>query len=123
MIRTGKLLEDPQGGVSAKRHLPKRCRETKWREVRLSVVEEPKEEQRLYGAILGSPEQVGKQMWALALLSRWGENTRVHGVGDGAPWIASQIAEMFAHQEYVWIAITCLSTCIRESMPWRRIGL
>jgi hypothetical protein len=44
-------------------------------------------EERLYGTVLGSPQMVGEQMFALALLSSWGEETKIHGIGDGAPWI------------------------------------
>jgi len=40
-------------------------------------------------------------MFALALLAGYGENTWVHGVGDGAPWIAQQVAEVFPRQRYV----------------------
>jgi hypothetical protein len=40
-------------------------------------------------------------MLALALGAGYGENTRVHGVGDGAPWIAQQIAEVFPQHQYL----------------------
>lgn len=58
MVRTGALAPDPEGGeVSPKRHLPKRRRQTQWREVRLSVVQVPGEEERQYAAVLGSPPE------------------------------------------------------------------
>ena len=41
MVRTGSLELVPEGGESPKRRLPKRRRQTDWREVRLSVVERP----------------------------------------------------------------------------------
>ena len=41
-------------------------------------------------------------MFALALRSGYGENTRVHGVGDGAPWIAQQMAAVFPRQRRPW---------------------
>ena len=40
-------------------------------------------------------------MFALALRSGYGENTRVHGVGDGAPWIAQQMAVVFPRQNFL----------------------
>jgi hypothetical protein len=40
-------------------------------------------------------------MLALALGAGYGENTWVHGVGDGAPWIAQQIAEVFPRHRYL----------------------
>jgi len=95
MIRTGTLELAPEGGQSPKRQQPKRQRQTQWREVRLTCVQRPGELAWHYGAILGSPAQVGEQMFALAVLAGWGEDTEVHGVGDGAPWIAQQMAEVF----------------------------
>lgn len=40
-------------------------------------------------------------MLALAIGAGYGENTWVHGVGDGAPWIASMVAEVFPRQRYL----------------------
>jgi len=101
MVRTGELVPAPEGGQSPKRRLPKRRRQTQWREVRLSSVQRPGEGERRYGAIMGPPSQVGEQMFALALLAGWGEDTWVHGVGDGAPWIAQQMAEVFPQHRYL----------------------
>ena len=100
-VRTGELFPGPEGELTPKRQIPKRRRETQWREVRLSTVQRVGVEERLYGAILGTPEQVGEQMFALALLSGWGENTRVHGIGDGAPWIARQMKDVFFNCQYL----------------------
>ena len=101
MIRTGELGPAPEGEVTPGRGRPKRRRRTQWREVRLSVVERPGNGERRYAAALGPPERVGEQMLALALLSGYGEKTRMHGVGDGAPWIAQQIAEVFPRQRFL----------------------
>ncbi len=101
MVRTGELEPDPAGGVSPGRGNPKRIRRTQWREVRLSVVETPGDGERQYAAALGSPQRVGEQMLALALQSGYGDNTRVHGVGDGAPWIAQQMAAVFPRQRFL----------------------
>ena len=60
-----------------------------------SVVETPRDGERQYAAALGSPQRVWEQLFALALRSGYGENTQVHGVGDGAPWIAQQIEAAF----------------------------
>ena len=101
MVRTGELAPDPEGGVNPVRRRPKRSRRTQWREVRLSVVETPGDGERQYAAALGSPQRVGEQMFALALRSGYGENTQVHGVGDGAPWIARQIEAVFPRQRFL----------------------
>lgn len=100
MVRTGELEPHPEGGLSPKSHHPRKRRQTQWREVRLSAVQIPEKERR-YGAVLGSPQKVGEQMFALALERGYGEDTWVHGVGDGAPWIAEQIAEVFPRHRYL----------------------
>ncbi len=100
-VRTGELQPDPVGGLSPKRQRAKQRRQTQWREVRLSTVQVPQEEEKQYAAVLGSPTRVGEQLLALALLAGYGDNTWVHGVGDGAPWIAQQIAEVFPRQRYL----------------------
>ncbi len=97
--RTRKL--ELSGGKTQKRGLEKKTRQTQWKEVRLSVVERPEREERLYGALMGKPHQVGEQLFALALLMGWGEQTHVHAVSDGAPWIAQQIAEVFPNHRFV----------------------
>lgn len=100
MVRTGYLEPAPEGDLSPKRRCPKRHRQTQWREVRLSTMQAPEQERR-YGAVLGPPQKVGQQLLALALVAGYGEGTWVHGVGDGAPWIAQQMAEVFPRQRYL----------------------
>ena len=100
MVRTGELEEDPEAGVSPQGR-PKRRRRTQWREVRLSLVETVGGGERRYAATMDSPQRVGEQMFALALKSGYGDNTQVHGVGDGAPWIAQQVAAVFPRQRFL----------------------
>ena len=40
-------------------------------------------------------------MFALALQHGYGDGTWVHGVGDGAPWIAQQVAPVFPRQRFL----------------------
>ena len=60
MLRTGQLQPEPAGGLSPKRQRPRRRRQTRWREVRLSTVQQPQEAARLYGAVLDSPPKPGE---------------------------------------------------------------
>lgn len=101
MVRTGELELDPEGGHSPKRGAIKRRRQTQWKEVRLSTVQAKGEDKKGYAAVLGFPRRVGEQMFALALSWGYGDNTFVHGVGDGAPWIAGQMAEVFPRVRYL----------------------
>ena len=100
MVRTGELEPGPAGGTSPSGR-PKSIRKTRWREARLSVVEEPGGKERRYAAAWGSPQRTGEQMFALALRCGYGDNTWVHGVGDGAPWIAQQMAAVFPRQRFL----------------------
>lgn len=50
---------------------------------------------------MGSPAQAGQQIFALATIMGSGDQTRVHGVGDGAPWISQQMAEVSPRQRYL----------------------
>lgn len=101
LIRTGRLDPLPRGEPASAEEKGRRQRQTLWREVRLTTVQRPGEVDRRYAAVLGPPEQVGEQMFALALLAGWGEDTWVHGVGDGAPWIAQQMATVFPRHRYL----------------------
>ena len=100
MVRTGKLEPGRAGGMSSGRR-PKHTRRTRWREARLSVVEGPGGKERRYAAALGSAQRTGERMFALALGCGYGDNTRVHGVGDGAPWTAQQMAAVFPRQRFL----------------------
>ena len=100
MVRTGELERDPAGVVSLGGR-PKRVRKTQWREVRLSLVEVLGGGERQYAAAIGSPQRVGKQMFALALRCGYGDNTWVHGVGGGPPWIEQQVAAVFPRQRFL----------------------
>ncbi len=100
MVRTGELARDPAGGASPGGR-PKRTRKTQWREVRLSLVEAPGGRERRYAAATGPPQRTGEQMFALALRCGYGDNTWVHGVGDGASWIAQQMAAVFPRQRFL----------------------
>ncbi len=100
MVRTGELAPDPAGrGSLGGRAM--RIRNTQWREVRLSLVEAPGGRERRYAAAMDPPQRAGEQMFALALNCGYGDNTWVHGIGDGAPWIAQQVAAVFPRQRFL----------------------
>ena len=45
------------------------------------------------GGIEGGVEAAGRQLLACAVRAGFGTDSRVHAVGDGAPWIVGQIEE------------------------------
>lgn len=73
----------------------RKTRKTCWNEARLSLVFEPGQIHPRYGAIMGSPEDVGVQLSQCALSAGMDETTQIHGVGDGASWIANQMEVTF----------------------------
>ena len=69
-----------------------------WAEVRLCCARSQGQATRCYGATLGSLE-LARACWAeTAERSGLGSRTWVHGVGDGAPWIAEMFGEQFGRQ-------------------------
>lgn len=69
-----------------------------WREVRLCCARQHGQTTAHYGASLGSAETASWLWRATAQSAGLGEKTRVHGVGDGAPWIVDKFQENFGAQ-------------------------
>lgn len=80
--------------VAAKLDRRKR-RQCVWKEIRLSSVHDPKREKARYGVARGTPLEVGCMMHETCRFEGMGEDTRIHGVADGASWIATQFEEQF----------------------------
>ena len=49
-------------------------------------------------AFEGGVEEAGRQLLSCAVRAGFVANSRVHAVGDGAPWIVGQIEEQFGHR-------------------------
>jgi hypothetical protein len=69
-----------------------------WREARLCCARPSGQATALYGASLGSAETASWLWRATAQSAGLGAQTRVHGVGDGAPWIVDKFQENFGEQ-------------------------
>lgn len=48
-----------------------------------------------FGAVMGKPDDAGKQLFMSSVRAGLGENTEVHCAGDGAPRIAEQVSTIF----------------------------
>jgi hypothetical protein len=66
-----------------------------WREVRLCSARPVGQARSLYGATLGSVEASAGLWREIAQRAGLTDRTHVHGVGDGAPWIAEKFKENF----------------------------
>jgi hypothetical protein len=76
----------------------RKTRKIGWKEARLSLAYSTDSTEPVFAVTTGTAEQVGEQMTACALTAGFGVDTQVHGVGDGATWIADQVQECFGEQ-------------------------
>jgi len=100
-----------------------------WREARLCLAREKESATVCYGATLGSVGVAGALWRQTACAAGLGEDTRVHGVGDGADWLTTQFGEQFGAQgqylldfwhvsEYLGAAANVIQP--KKAQPWRR---
>jgi hypothetical protein len=70
-----------------------------WKEAKVSLAHAHGSTTPVYGATLnGGVEVAGQQLLACAIAAGMGTNTQVHALGDGAVWIADQVATRFGTQ-------------------------
>jgi Uncharacterised protein family (UPF0236) len=70
-------------------------RQIGWQEARLAFSRPATQTTPIFGVTMGSVDEAGAQLFATAIRVGVGALTFVHAVGDGAPWIADQVAEHF----------------------------
>ncbi len=73
-------------------------RELSWQEARLSLVRAPEKVKGRYAATMGGPAQAGELFVDSVIRVGGGQRTKLHCVGDGAPWIANQIKQRLSAQ-------------------------
>jgi len=76
----------------------RKCRTVDWKEGRLSLVHEPGSVTPIFGATMGTVDEVGQQLWRSSIRAGAGSQTRFHCVGDGAAWITNQVDIQFGTQ-------------------------
>ena len=70
-----------------------------WNEAKISLAHVAGSKEMSFAATLqGDVQAVGKQLRKCARRVGFGKGHRVHGVGDGAPWIARQVKKNFGQQ-------------------------
>ncbi len=70
-----------------------------WQEGRLSLAHELDSKTPKFSAIFqGSTKDAGKTLLNCSIKAEFGKQTHLHGVGDGASWIALQYKEVFGEQ-------------------------
>jgi hypothetical protein len=76
----------------------RRARAVEWREVKACLARDRDSATPLFGATLGSVQLAGLLWQETAQRAGLRPSSRVHAVGDGAPWIAAQAHEQFGPQ-------------------------
>jgi hypothetical protein len=70
-----------------------------WKEAKISLAHAKGSRTPVYGGgIEGGVEEAGRRLFACAVRAGFGADSRVHAVGDGAPWIVGQIDDLFGEQ-------------------------
>lgn len=75
----------------------RKTRTVAWKEVRLSLAYVPGMITPVFEATSGTPDDVGQQLLSCANQVGYGKKTQIHGIGDGATWIAEQIDNTFGN--------------------------
>lgn len=90
--------------LTAVRGLKKRRKVCRWEEAKVSLVQRPGEVSRLYSARPTSQlEEAFEDMFALAWMKGWSEQTQVRGIADGARYIRSRMADTFSMGKFKFI--------------------
>ena len=70
-----------------------------WKEAKICLAHAQGSKTPSYGGTLeGDVAAAGQQLFHCAIAAGFGSNSRVHAVGDGAEWIATQVEEKFGAQ-------------------------
>lgn len=77
----------------------RKARKVGWKEARLALAKPLGSIEAVYEAMfLGDVDDAGNRMAHCAIKAGAGDNTKIHGVGDGALWIAGQTERVFGLQ-------------------------
>jgi hypothetical protein len=76
----------------------RKTRTVKWQEARLCMVREPGTVEGRFDGAMGAADEAGLRLLTAAVREGMGRATRMHCVGDGAPWIAEQVDLVFGAQ-------------------------
>ena len=76
----------------------RKTRKLLWKEAKLALVRRSDEIEPLVAVTLGDQTVAGEALNRLAHAAGLAADSRVHGLGDGAPWIADQIEVQFGAQ-------------------------
>ena len=74
-------------------------KQLQWKEAKICLAHAKGSKTLVYGGTLqGDVAQAGRELFHCARVAGFGSNSRIHAVGDGADWIATQVEEQFGAQ-------------------------
>ena len=76
----------------------RRKRSTRWQEARLCFVRDTDKITPIFYGTFGDVEKAGSLLYRAALRCGLGPKTKIHGLGDGARWIETQMKRVFLNQ-------------------------
>lgn len=88
-----------------------------WREARLCLARSQDKTQAVYGSTLGTAETAGWVWREVALAAGLTQKTRVHGLGDGAPWIVDKFRDNFGQQGSYLLDFYHVSEYLAQAAP------
>jgi hypothetical protein len=95
----------------------RKARAVEWREVRACLARDADSATPLFGATLASAEVAGLLWREVAQSAGLTARTRVHAVGDGAPWIAPQVQKQFGPQASYLVDFYHVSQYLAAAAP------
>lgn len=90
--------DSPGALPSGRKQDRRKARKVFWKEAKLSLVRRSDEITPLFAVTLGDPTAAGADLRRLANAAGFNKRSWVHGLGDGAPWIADQMEQQFGTQ-------------------------
>ncbi len=96
----------------------RKTRKVLWKEAKLCFAREHNRIDRIYGAVIGTPEEAGAKLYECAKRAGFIETTYVHALGDGAQWIVDQIEHQFGSQAHFLIDFFHMSEYLTGASVW-----
>lgn len=106
------VTSDPAAGDKRKQ------KTLQWQEARLVMVHAHGSVTPKFAATFGRRvEESGQALRACAMAAGFGPNTQLHGIGDGAPWIAEQFTTTFGPQASYLVDFYHVCDYLAEAAP------
>jgi hypothetical protein len=96
----------------------RKARKVSWKEVKLSFARGKDKINRFYAGGIGTAEEAGQKMLECAVLAGMKEESYIHAIGDGAPWIAEQVKLKFCNRSGYLIDFYHLCEYLSEAAIW-----